>query len=180
MQSHAVLFLQYYSLQIINSLMKSQHLTMSNTPVFTEYEKFCRWSSKNSQQQQYARGGGRLIQLKKLGLRREKSRKWGKWEENNAYKWMHTSWQRETHANGRLTEQAVWQWTGKQNARTKMQQAGVMANSQALIPLIGITLDSILFQCQCIYLYKWYDGCVSPSAQPFRLPDYLVFFIYLQ
>ena len=27
----------------------------------------------------------------------------------------------ETHANGRLMEQAVWQWTGKQNARTKMQ-----------------------------------------------------------
>ena len=54
----------------------------------------------------------------------------------------------ETHANGRLTEQAVWQWTGKQNARTEMQQAGVMANNLALIPLIGIiTLDSILFSC---------------------------------
>ena len=50
---------------------------------------------------------------------------------------MRTGWQRETHANGRLTEQAVWQWTGKQNARTEMQQAGVMANRQALIPLIG-------------------------------------------
>ena len=47
------------------------------------------------------------------------------------------------HATGRLMEQAVSQWTGKQNARTEMQQAGVMANSQALIPLIGITLDSI-------------------------------------
>ena len=54
---------------------------------------------------------------------------------------------RETHANGKLMEQADWQWTGKQNARTEMQQAGVMANSQALIPLIGITPDSILFQC---------------------------------
>ena len=50
---------------------------------------------------------------------------------------MRTGWQRETHANDRLTEQAVWQWTGKQNARTEMQQAGVMANRQALIPLIG-------------------------------------------
>ena len=49
------------------------------------------------------------------------------------------------HATGRLTEQAVWQWAGKQNARTEMQQEGVMANSQALIPLIGITPDSILF-----------------------------------
>ena len=28
---------------------------------------------------------------------------------------MCTGWQRETHANGRLMEQAVWQWTGKQN-----------------------------------------------------------------
>ena len=53
----------------------------------------------------------------------------------------------ETHANGRLAEQTVWQWTGKQNARTEMQQAGVMENSQALIPLIGITPDSILFHC---------------------------------
>ena len=34
---------------------------------------------------------------------------------------------REMHANGRLTEHAVWQWTGKQNARTEMQHAGVMA-----------------------------------------------------
>ena len=40
------------------------------------------------------------------------------------------------HATGRLTEQVVWQWTGKQNARTEMQQAGVMVNSQALIPLV--------------------------------------------
>ena len=40
------------------------------------------------------------------------------------------------HATGRLMEQAVSQWTGKQNARTEMQQAGVMANSQALIPLV--------------------------------------------
>ena len=48
------------------------------------------------------------------------------------------------HATGRLTEQAAWQWTGKQNARTKMQQAGVMANSQALIPLIGITPHSFI------------------------------------
>ena len=31
------------------------------------------------------------------------------------------------HATGRLTEQAVWQWTGKRNARTEMQQAGAMA-----------------------------------------------------
>ena len=51
------------------------------------------------------------------------------------------------NATGRLTEQAAWQWTGKKNARTEMQQAGVMANSQALIPLIGITPDSILFPC---------------------------------
>ena len=36
------------------------------------------------------------------------------------------------NATGRLTEQAVWQWTGKQNARTEMQQAGVIANNQAL------------------------------------------------
>ena len=50
------------------------------------------------------------------------------------------------HATGRLMEQAVWQWTGRQNARTEMQQAGVMVNSQALIPLIGIiTPDSIHF-----------------------------------
>ena len=42
---------------------------------------------------------------------------------------------RETHANGRLTEQAVWQWTGKQNARTKMQP-GVMLGIQAMIPLV--------------------------------------------
>ena len=51
------------------------------------------------------------------------------------------------HATGRLMEQAIWQWTGKQNASTEMQQAGVMENSQALIPLIGITPDLILFQC---------------------------------
>ena len=28
---------------------------------------------------------------------------------------------RETHANDRLMEHAVWQWTGKQNAKTEMQ-----------------------------------------------------------
>ena len=32
----------------------------------------------------------------------------------------------EMHATGRMREQEVWQWTGKQNARTEMQQAGVM------------------------------------------------------
>ena len=40
------------------------------------------------------------------------------------------------HATGRLTEQVVWKWTGKQNSRTEMQQEGVMANIQALIPLV--------------------------------------------
>ena len=52
----------------------------------------------------------------------------------------------EMHATDRLMEQAVWQWTGKQNARIEMQP-GVMAGSQALIPLIGITPDSILLPC---------------------------------
>ena len=40
------------------------------------------------------------------------------------------------HATSRLTEQEVWQWTGKQNARTGMQQVGFMVGSQALIPLV--------------------------------------------
>ena len=37
----------------------------------------------------------------------------------------------EMHATSRLTKQAVWQWTGKQNARTEMQQAGVMARTHS-------------------------------------------------
>ena len=84
----------------------------------------------------------------------------------------------ETHANGRLMEQVVWQWTGKQNARTEMQQAGVMANSQALIPLIGITPYSILFMANA-YIYILHVTVVfhlPPSLFGF-LHNYL--FIYL-
>ena len=73
----------------------------------------------------------------------------------------------ETHATSRLTEQAVWQWTGKQNARTEMQP-GVMAGSQALIPLIGIiTPDSILFMANA-YIYILHE--VVELHHPFHLP----------
>ena len=73
----------------------------------------------------------------------------------------------ETHATGRLTEQEVWKWTGKQNARTEMQQVGVMANNQALIPLIGITPDSLLFMANA-YIYILH--VVVELHQPFHLP----------
>ena len=79
---------------------------------------------------------------------------------------MRTGWQRETHANGRLTEQEVWQWTGKQNARTEMQP-GVMVGSQALIPLIGITPDSFLFMANS-YIYILH--VVVELHQHFHLP----------
>ena len=71
------------------------------------------------------------------------------------------------------TEQAVWQWTGKQNARTEMQQAGVMANSQTLIPLIGITPDSILFMANA-YIYILHVTVV------FHLPPSLFGFLTIQ
>ena len=83
----------------------------------------------------------------------------------------------------RLAEQAIWQWTGKQNARTEMQQAGVMANSQALIPLIGITLNSLLFMANA-YIYILHVTVVfhlPPSLFGFLCncsANYL--FIYLQ
>ena len=88
-----------------------------------------------------------------------------------------TGWQRETHANGRLTDQAVWQWTGKQNARAEMQQAGVMANSQALIPLIGITLDSIYSFANA---YTYTNHMTVVFHLPPSLFGFLLFrFIYL-
>ena len=71
------------------------------------------------------------------------------------------------NATGRLTEQATGQWTGKQNARTEMQQVGVMENSQALIPLIGITPDSILFMANA-YIYILH--VTVQLHQPFHLP----------
>ena len=61
----------------------------------------------------------------------------------------------------------------------KCSQAGVMANSQALIPLIGITPDSILFMANA-YIYILHVMVVfhlPPSLFGF-LHNYL--FIYLQ
>ena len=52
-----------------------------------------------------------------------------------------------------------------QNART----TGVMANSQALIPLIGITLDSIHFIAKTfIYTLQWLLGL--HIRESFHLP----------
>ena len=88
---------------------------------------------------------------------------------------------KKTHANGRLTEQAVWQWTGKQNARTEMQQARVMAGGQALIPLIGITPDSYysLANANIYTIHMTVVFHLPPSLFVF-LHNYSVFFIYLQ
>ena len=65
----------------------------------------------------------------------------------------------------------------------KCSQAGVMANSQALIPLIGITPDSILFMANA-YIYILHVTVVfhlPPSLFDFLCncsANYL--FIYLQ
>ena len=68
---------------------------------------------------------------------------------------------------------AEWQEGGRRNA------AGVMADSPALIPLVGNNSRSnIHFQCKCLYLYKAHGGWVSPSAQPVWLPT-IYLFIYI-
>ena len=58
-------------------------------------------------------------------------------------------------------------------------QLGVMADSPALIPLVGNNsrFDSH-FQCKCLYLYKVHGGWVSPSAQPVWLPNIYLFTLY--
>ena len=107
----------------------------------------------------------------------------------------------ETHA------ETDWRWAGSQAAwnrygRMKVWQAGVMEDSPALITqgewqacnvarsygrqiarlwyhLLVITLDSLLFQCKCLYLYKSHGGWVSPSAQPVWLPTIYLFIFTL-
>ena len=59
-----------------------------------------------------------------------------------------------------------------QNART----TGVMANSQALIPLIGNN-SRFIYSVSKPFIYTFTNvGSVSSSAQPFQLPTTL--FIY--